>query len=767
MSQEPENYRHSPEAVIHLDAVVVEAESDDTGNPLDSPEAQARLDKLTDWYVQARDAQSVNRMEQALDHDYYDGLQWSDEDRRVLMERGQPALVFNKVAPAINWVSGTEKKTRIDYQVVPRGSEDTEPAEAKTKLLKYLSDVNRIGFNRSRAFLDAIISGVGWMEHCIVADPDDEPLRVRYEDWRNIYYDHLSVEPDLSDARYLFRQKWTDEDLAVLMFPGREEQVRAAATYLANNADTDDDEFYWQRQDVVLQDGRPASAHMSSVTEYCNAQNRRRRVKLIECWYREPCQCQVIKGRALGPENGTLFDPQDPYQQFHLANGLATVVDALRLQVRCAFFAGHSLLWEGPSPYQHNRFPFVPIWCYRRKRDNAPYGVVRGLRDVQDDLNKRRSKAVHLLSVNQMIYEQGAIPDVDAARDELNAADGMVEVAANRLKSIIVRDQPQLAEEHVTLMEQDGQFIQEVSGITDENLGLDTNATSGRAIQARQQQGHVVTATIFDNLRFSVQLDGEIDLSNIEQFYDTPKTIRILGDDANDMQFLDVNQRRADGLITNPITASVADFVVDEEDYNQSTRQAMFQSLMDLIAQLSAGMPQIAAQLLPIALTMSDLPNREAVIARVNQALGLDEDGNPIPQQEPPADPEAEARTALTQAQTQKTQADAELSHQKAITEQTEQQVRAHGMQFDQNAQDMQRVKLVADVASQHQANQQSAIQHQHSAQMDRDKLAANIANEHDRNQIAASKTAGEPRPGHTMPGLQSDNTNPGVGNPV
>jgi hypothetical protein len=79
----------------------------------------------------------------------------------------------------------------------------------------------------------------------------------------------------------------------------------------------------------------------------------------------------------------------------------------------------------------------------------------------------------------------------------------------------------------------------------------------------------------------------------------------------------------------------------------------------------------------------------------------------------------------------------------------------------------MQRVKLVADVASQHQANQQSAIQHQHSAQMDRDKLAANIANEHDRNQIAASKTAGEPRPGHTMPGLQSDNTNPGVGNPV
>lgn len=737
MSQELENYRTNPETVIHLDAVIVEEEPDDAVNALDSPEALRRRDKLIDWYVQARDAQSVNRIEQALDADYYDGLQWPDEDRRVLMERGQAALVFNKVAPAVNWISGTEKKTRIDYRVVPRGSEDTEPAEAKTKLLKYLSDVNRIGFHRSKAFLDAIISGVGWLEHCIVADPEDEPLRVRYEDWRNIYYDHLSVEADLSDARYLFRQKWIDEDLAVLMFPDRAGKVREAATYLANNAWADDDEFYWQRQDVVLTDGRPASAHMSSDTEYANAGNRRRRVKLVECWYREPCPCQVIRGKVLGPESGAIYDPADPFQRFHVEQGNATIVDALKLQVRCAIFTGNSLLWEGPSPYRHSRFPFVPIWCYRRKRDNAPYGVVRGLRDVQDDLNKRRSKAVHLLSVNQLIYEKGSIPDLDAARDELNAPDGMVEVAVGKLKSIIVRDQPQLAEEHVRLMEQDTQFIQEVSGITDENMGLDTNATSGRAIQARQQQGHVVTASIFDNLRLAVQLDGEQDLSNIEQFYDTPKTIRILGDDAKDMEFLEVNQRRADGLLLNPITASVADFIVDEEDFNQSTRQAMFQSLLDLVGQLAASMPQVAAQLLPVALQLSDLPNREAIISKVNQALGLDDKGNPIPQQET-VDPLTQAKTVLTQAQTEKTQADAELSRQKAVTEQTEQQVRHHGMQFDQNAQDMQRVKLVADVA-----------------------------NKHEGNRIAATKTAGEPVPGHQMPGLQSDNQNPGVGNPL
>ncbi|MHC1788304.1 portal protein [Solidesulfovibrio sp.] len=738
MVHEPENYRSTPDKTHHLDDVTPEVASSFEGHALDAPEALKRRDKIVDWWCQAREAQSVNRMEQALDHEYYDGFQWSDEDRRVLKARGQAALVFNKIAPTVNWVCGTEKKTRIDSRAVPRGSEDAKPTEAKTKLLKYLSDVNRVGFHRSKAFQDAVISGVGWMEHCIVADPDDEPLRVRSEDWRNVWYDHLAVELDLSDARYLFRSKWVDEDLAAAMFSDRAEKIHEAATYLANNAWTDDDEFYTANTSLILQDGRPASAHLSSVsTEYVNAQNRRTRVKLVECWYREPAACKCIKDKELGPENGSLFDESDPYHVFATENGMATVVDALKLQVRCAIFTGNSLLWEGPSPYRHNRFPFVPIWCYRRKRDNAPYGVVRGLRDVQDDLNKRRSKAIWLLSNNQMVYEQGAIPDLDAARDELSAPDGMVEVANGRIGHVIIRDQPQLAEWQVRLMQDNEKQIQDVAGVTDENMGRDTNAKSGKAIHARQQQGHVVTAGIFDNLRLAVQMSGELQLSLIEQFYDTAKTVRILGNDAKSMEFLELNVRGEDGVMMNPITASVADFVVDEEDFNQSTRQAMFDSLMQAAQSMP---PEIGAQLLPTALSLSDLPQRDEIIAKVNRALGLDEEGNPIQRQgaDPAAQQAAQMDAALAAAQIKKIEAETELTLQRAATEQTEQTVRIEGMNYDQQALDLKRVQTVAGVASGHA-----------------------------RNQLSAAKTAGQPTPGHQMPGLRSDNPNPGASNPV
>ena len=54
--------------------------------------------------------------------------------------------------------------------------------------------------------------------------------------------------------------------------------------------------------------------------------------------------------------------------------------------------------------------------------------MVRGLISLQDEINKRRSKALHLLSVRQVIAEQGAVPDVDKARREVAKPDGFIEV---------------------------------------------------------------------------------------------------------------------------------------------------------------------------------------------------------------------------------------------------------------------------------------------------------------------------------------------------
>ena len=129
-------------------------------SPFDSQPMLALHDKLTSWYDAEWNRQASNRFQQALDEDFYDGMQWTQEDAQALIERGQAPLVFNEVKPTIDWIIGTERRTRVDYKILPREKDDEALAEIKTKLMKYVSDANKLPWHRSMAFADAIKAGM-------------------------------------------------------------------------------------------------------------------------------------------------------------------------------------------------------------------------------------------------------------------------------------------------------------------------------------------------------------------------------------------------------------------------------------------------------------------------------------------------------------------------------------------------------------------------------------------------------------------------------
>ena len=168
---------------------------------LDSEESRKELSKLLAWWYHERERQAANRLEMATDADFYDNMQWSQEDAAELRTRGQAPLVFNEVAPMADWVIGTERRARVDWSVLPRTEDDVQMADVKTKVLKYVSDVNRAQFVRSRAFADAVKSGVGWIDDGVRDDPTQDIIYSRYEDWRNVIWDSSCYEHDLSDAK--------------------------------------------------------------------------------------------------------------------------------------------------------------------------------------------------------------------------------------------------------------------------------------------------------------------------------------------------------------------------------------------------------------------------------------------------------------------------------------------------------------------------------------------------------------------------------------
>ena len=603
---------------------------------LDSAASKNLHNRLQTWFQSESDRQSANRYQMALDVMYYDSLQWSAEDAEVLLERGQSPVVYNEIAPTINWMLGTERRTRIDYKVLPRRKEDGDMAETKTTLLKYLSDVNGEPLARSRAFAQAIKAGVGWLEVGIKGDDTDEPVYYRSEDWRYMLYDSQSVEPDLSDARYVFRWKWVDRDVAEAMFPERKGIIRQSSVdaTTALQDDEDDPNYYLGARITEPGYDYPSPGKYRPFNAGSLAPSQRDRVKLVEAWYRDPTRQPVLRG---GPLSGEPYNDQDEAHLEAIENG-ASIYDALVMQVRVAIYTDAGLLFEGPSPYKHGRFPFVPVWAYRRALDNAPYSPIRTMRDSQDSLNKRGSKALWILSSNQVIMEEGAVDDIEDLRDEVARPNAIIVKA--RGKELELNRDVQLAEEHLKLMDRDALAIRNCGGVTAENLGRETNANSGKAIIARQDQGSVVTSELFDNLRWAVQWAGELELSLIEQFFTAEKTVRLVGERGN-ASFVSVNQVDPNtGDVLNDLTATKADFVVSQQDYRDSLRIAMFESLMEIVGRIAQMNPMAAMNMLDLVIEMADVPNRDELVSRIRQLNG---------QRDPSADPSPEEQTQMQQ----------------------------------------------------------------------------------------------------------------------
>lgn len=649
-------------------------------NALDSQESLACLRQMEEWYEVERIRQAPNRYQMAIDHDFYDNLQWSDEDAQELALRGQAPLVYNKVQPAVKWLTGTEKRTRIDYKILPRNAAGVDEALNKTKLMKYLGDVNKTAYARSRCFEDTVKVGVGWLEGGIRGDPTMELIYARNESWRNIIYDSQSVEFDMSDARYLFRDKWTDEDIACALFPKRAMQIKAASVY-SDYADAQDNEEWYLGQ--VLQE-RSADGSVLNRRTFVDTSsslfNRRARVKLHECWYRRPTTINFIDGRDTDYHNQE-FDPKNSIHASLYQSQVISLYGRLGMKMWCAIFLRGCLLQHMQSPYNHNDFPFTPVWGNRRGRDNAPYGVIRVIRDPQEDFNKRMSKALYALSTRRVIMDKGAIEDIDEVREEAARPDSVF-VVTQGMKFELHTDMD-IAEEHIKYANLDEKAIQDNSGVTDELMGHKSNAISGVAIEKRQDQGSTVTTDFFDNLRLGTQLHGQKELSLLKQYMVEEKQIRITGAKPGE-DFVILNQRMPDGSIMNDVTLTEADFIVDETDYKATQRQAMFEVLMETISKLP---PEIAIKLLDDAMEFSDVPGKEQIVATIRQINGKPDPSKRLSPEEQQAQQAQEQKQAQEQeAMKQLQMAEAKAQVDKTNAEATELIARAGKMKAEADA---------------------------------------------------------------------------------
>lgn len=614
------------------------------GLPMDAESKRARHDRRKAWFLSEASRQAVNRALMAKCEQFYDGVQWKYEDAEELRARGQEPIVYNEVKPTIDWLIGTERRTRVDFVVVAEddSEEASEDARLKTKLLKYLDDTNRATFERSYAAEDAFKAGLGWIEVGLRGDKNGPPIYIGSESWRNIIYDSMgSQKRDLSDGRFKFRIKIVDLDVALAIFPDKEDELRRCVQtgddiaifreWLGGTGLITGLDAFSRSKDEELDYLTPTPVDMF---------NARERVLLLECWSREPV---------------TNTDPNE--------YGIA---DPVTWKMYCSVMTESDTLIEAPSPFKHDRDPFIPVWAYRNRRTGLPYSPILQLMGPQEALNHRMSRALFEASSNQIELEEDAFnPEVmtlDELRAEYNDPNGMPVLKKGALSAgkIRVRESKMEARFQLELAARDIQALRQMSGVSGENRGLDTNSQSGRAVLAKQDQGSLLTLELFDNIMFARQMEGEMVLSLAEQFITQPMTIRTQ-DDKKGYQYSKINQYDpASGQWINDITARRAHFVVGEQAWKQTFAEAAFESLMQVLTQLAAAAPQVVVAMLDVVFEIHpNLPKKALILERIRSVTGqTPADGKLTPEQQQAKDEQAAKAKAEYEAQMAALQAD-------------------------------------------------------------------------------------------------------------
>jgi hypothetical protein len=457
----------------------------DTSDMSAAPAAERVPDlaRLKRYFTESEQLTQAARHNSLKAIDYYDSDQFTRAELAKLEERGQPAIVINRIKPAINGMIGVTEKGASNPRAWPRNPGDADSADAATDILRYICDFNRFKRLKQDCFKDLLVPGT---MAALVGVDGDRQVTITQVRWEEFFFDARARRADFKDARYLGIAKWMYADDVGALYPDHDGLIRSSVDNSGGGVGVVPDESF---QDRPLNGPGTGGAWIDP---------KQRRLLVCEVYYRD-----------------------DGWKR--------------------AVFTGTGLLEYGPSPYlDHKGRPDCPIEAHSAyvRRDNGRYGAVWDMIGPQDEINKRRSKSVHLLSTTRIQVKDPSAIDVDAdvARREAARPDGVIPYGWELA--------PNVAEfqGNIEMMAEAKAEIERM-GPNPAVLGRTEQDASGRALLARQQSGLIELANLYGALE-----DWELRIyrqcwARAKQYWTAPQFIRVT-DDEDSPKFVGLNQPR-------------------------------------------------------------------------------------------------------------------------------------------------------------------------------------------------------------------------------
>lgn len=577
------------------------------------------LPTFTKFFKEIQD-QPAWRAKADREMDYVDGNQLDSAILQAQKAIGMPPAIEPLIGPAIEAVLGLEAKTRTDWRITAEVIEGDQVAEALNHKVNQAERTSGADKACSDAFKPQVCVGLGWVEVARESDPFKNKYRCEAVHRNEIFWDMLDKSPGLEKARYLVRRRWTDSEQVKLKFPKHKALIETSSNgrwtdafelsvdggTSTNLAQSYEDQRGWSIEEQEWRDAEHG------------------RVCLFEVWYRRWEEATVLKS----PDGRVVeYDKKNPAHNEVLAAGLIKPMKTVIARMYVSFWMGPHKLYDGKTPYSHSNFPYAPFWGHKEDRTGVPFGAVRGMVYLQDNVNSAISKIRWGLSAIRTERTKGAVAYSDEVfRQQIARPDADIILNAEHMaqpgaKFEVFRDF-QLNEQQYKMLSDSRLGIERASGISSSFMGQKGTANSGVQESAQIEQATQSLASLMDNFRAGRTRVGELLLSLIiEDMVGKEETVTIRGNAVVPDRQVILNQPTIDEAtgveyLTNDVQRTRLKVAMEDVPSTPSFRTQQLAAMSEAFKAMPPDYQQVA---LPHLLSLMDLPNKTEIIKAIQE----------------------------------------------------------------------------------------------------------------------------------------------------
>lgn len=617
----------------------------DGGDSLDIKEVRERYDLCVE-----ADEDEYRKWEDDVKFVNVPGAQWEDAQKR---KRGsRPCYEFNLLRQHCRQVTGDQRQARPQIKVRAVEGDDADGAEIRQGLVRNIEAQSNADRAYDTAHQHVVEGGYGvWRVITQYSSEDAWEQDIRIKEVPNplvVRFDPAAMEYDKRDGRFAFYEDQMRREEFKRRFPN------AQIVDFESAKEYDD----WFREEMVR------------VVEYWVKKQEKRTIVLLS------------DGRSVDKaEIEPVLDELEA-QGITVVRERETVADKV-----CMYLCSGAEVLSGPHPWPGKYIPLVPVYGDLLFIDGkwSFGGLARHAKDAARLNNYQMTTAMEAVAklpknpylVTPKMLEGDGVKNFwqKAATEDPLFLPYTPDPAAPGGRPVREAS-PDFPVAMVNLAGVASDLLKGVTGIHDASLGARSNETSGKAIIARQREGDTATFSYQDNLARSIRYTGEIILDLLPKVYDTPRMVRIIGQDGEE-KFKKVNEQVIDAqtgrtFTLNDMSAGKYDVTVTAGP-SFSTQRAEFAELMNTLFQ---GNPQAFPMFGDLFFKSLDVPQAQELSERAKfflppQVQQQMQQGKEMP-------PEVSQAMAQVQAmQQQLQQAAGELQQEKAQVEQEKAQVTA------------------------------------------------------------------------------------------